>query len=115
MLPYRSLKSNMHFANEVIHLNAGDKTVSILPLAHTYGAAFEFLYEVTKGCHIHFLTRNPSPKIILEAFDTIKPRVVLAVPLIIEKIYKKNILEALKRPSLKLMLKVPYLAETSSK
>jgi long-chain acyl-CoA synthetase len=109
MLPYRSLKSNMHFANEVIHLNAGDKTVSILPLAHTYGAAFEFLYEVTKGCHIHFLTRNPSPKIILEAFDTIKPRVVLAVPLIIEKIYKKNILEALKRPSLKLMLKVPVV------
>ena len=109
MLPYRSLWSNMVFADEVIDLQPGDRQVSILPLAHAYGAAFEFLYEVTKGCHIHFLTRNPSPKIILEAFDEIKPKVVLAVPLIIEKIYKKNILEALKRPSLKMLLKVPII------
>ncbi|MDY0253500.1 MAG: AMP-binding protein [Tenuifilaceae bacterium] len=109
MLPYRSLWSNMLFASEVIPLSAGDNVVSILPLAHTYGAAFEFLFEVTRGCHIHFLTRNPSPKVILEAFDAIKPKVVLAVPLIIEKIYKKNILEALKRPSLKLLLKVPLV------
>lgn len=109
MIPYRSLWSNMLFAKQVIPLEAGDKVVSMLPLAHTYGAAFEFLYETTKGCHIHFLTRNPSPKIILEAFDDIKPRVVLSVPLIIEKIYKKNILEALKRPSLKLLLKVPVV------
>jgi long-chain acyl-CoA synthetase len=109
MIPYRSLWSNMLFAKQVIPLEPGDKVVSMLPLAHTYGAAFEFLYETTKGCHVHFLTRNPSPKIILEAFDDIKPRVVLSVPLIIEKIYKKNILEALKRPSLKLLLKVPVV------
>ncbi len=109
MLPYRSLWSNMLFASQVLPLNPGDKQVSILPLAHTYGAAFEFLYQVTRGCHIHFLTRNPSPKIILEAFDVVKPRVVLAVPLIIEKIYKKNILAALKRPSLRLLLKVPII------
>ncbi len=109
MLPYRSMWSNMYFAQEVIPLNPGDKQVSILPLAHAYGAAFEFLFQVTRGCHVHFLTRNPSPKIILEAFDDIKPRVVLAVPLIIEKIYKKNILESLKRPSLKLLLKVPII------
>lgn len=109
MLPYRSMRSNMQFASDVIPLVAGDNVVSILPLAHTYGAAFEFMYEVTKGCHVHFLTRNPSPKIILEAFDAIKPKVVLSVPLIIEKIYKKNILEALKRPSLKLLLKVPVV------
>ena len=109
MLPYRSMWSNMYFAQGVIPLNPGDKQVSILPLAHAYGAAFEFLFQVTRGCHVHFLTRNPSPKIILEAFDEIKPRVVLAVPLIIEKIYKKNILEALKRPSLKLLLRVPII------
>lgn len=109
MLPYRSMWSNMYFAEGVIDLNPGDKQVSILPLAHAYGAAFEFLFQVTRGCHVHFLTRNPSPKIILEAFDEIKPRVVLAVPLIIEKIYKKNILEKLKRPSLKLLLKVPII------
>lgn len=109
MLPYRSMWSNMYFAQGVIPLNSGDKQVSILPLAHAYGAAFEFLFQVTRGCHVHFLTRNPSPKIILEAFDEIKPRVVLAVPLIIEKIYKKNILEKLKRPSLKLLLKVPII------
>jgi long-chain acyl-CoA synthetase len=109
MLPYRSLWSNMLFGSEVMPLKPGDKQVSILPLAHAYGAAFEFLFQVTKGCHIHFLTRNPSPKIILEAFDEIKPRVVLSVPLIIEKIYKKNILESLKKPSLRLLLKVPII------
>jgi long-chain acyl-CoA synthetase len=109
MLPYRSLWSNMMFANEVMPLVPGDKQVSILPLAHAYGAAFEFLFQVTRGCHIHFLTRNPSPKIILEAFDEIKPRVVLSVPLIIEKIYKKNILETIKRPSLRILLKVPII------
>lgn len=109
MLPYRSYWSNMVFANEVIKLNPGDNHVSILPMAHAYGAAFEFIYQVTKGCHVHFLTRNPSPKVILEAFNQIKPKVVLVVPLIIEKIYKKNILEALKRPSLRLLLKVPII------
>jgi long-chain acyl-CoA synthetase len=109
MLPYRSLWSNMLFGSEVMPLKPRDKQVSILPLAHAYGAAFEFLFQVTKGCHIHFLTRNPSPKIILEAFDEIKPRVVLSVPLIIEKIYKKNILESLKKPSLRLLLKVPIV------
>lgn len=109
MLPYRSMWSNMLFASQVMPLNAGDKQVSILPLAHSYGAAFEFLYQATKGCHVHFLTRNPSPKIIIEAFNEIKPRVVLAVPLIIEKIYKKNILEALRKPSMKLLLKVPII------
>ncbi|MBN1988186.1 MAG: AMP-binding protein [Bacteroidales bacterium] len=109
MLPYRCLWSNALFASQVMPLKAGDNMVSILPLAHAYGAAFEFIYPTTKGCHIHFLTRTPSPKIILDAFDELKPRVVLSVPLIIEKIYKKNILEALKRPSLRLLLKVPII------
>ncbi|HCT29677.1 MAG TPA: long-chain fatty acid--CoA ligase [Bacteroidales bacterium] len=109
MLPYRSLWSNMVFAYGVIPLKPGDNMVSILPLAHAYGAAFEFLYQFSVGCHIHFLTKTPSPKIILDAFAEIRPRVVLAVPLIIEKIYRKNVMDALKRPSLKLLLKVPII------
>lgn len=109
MLPYRSLWSNMVFAQGVIPLQPGDNMVSILPLAHAYGAAFEFLYQFTVGCHIHFLTRTPSPKIILDAFAEIRPRIVLAVPLIIEKIYRKNVLDALKRPSLRILLKVPII------
>ena len=109
MLPYRSIWSNMLFAKGVIDLKPGDNMVSILPLAHAYGASFEFLYQFTVGCHIHFLTRTPSPKIILDAFAEIRPRVVLAVPLIIEKIYRKNVMDALKRPSLRILLKVPII------
>lgn len=109
MLPYRSIWSNMLFAKSVIDLKPGDNMVSILPLAHAYGAAFEFLYQFTVGCHIYFLTRTPSPKIILDAFAEIRPRVVLAVPLIIEKIYRKSVLDALKRPSLRILLKVPII------
>jgi len=99
----------MVFAKGVIPLNSGDNVVSILPLAHAYGAAFEFLFPFTAGCHIHFLTKTPSPKVILDAFAEIRPRIVLSVPLIIEKIYKKNVMEALKRPSLRLLLKVPII------
>lgn len=109
MLPYRSLWSNMVFAEGVIPLKPKDNVVSILPLAHAYGAAFEFLFPFTSGCHIHFLTKTPSPKVILDAFAEIRPRIVLSVPLIIEKIYKKNVMEALKRPSLQLLLKVPII------
>jgi long-chain acyl-CoA synthetase len=99
----------MVFAKEVMPLKSGDNMVSILPLAHAYGAAFEFLFPFTVGCHIHFLTRTPSPKIILEAFAELRPRVVLSVPLIIEKIYRKNILDSLKRPSLRILLKLPII------
>lgn len=109
MLPYRSLWSNMVFGKEVMPLKPGDNMVSILPLAHAYGAAFEFLFPFTVGCHIHFLTRTPSPKIILDAFAELRPRVVLSVPLIIEKIYRKNVMDALKRPSLRLLLKLPII------
>lgn len=109
MLPYRSLWSNMEFAKGVMPLKPGDNMVSILPLAHAYGASFEFLFQFTVGCHIHFLTKTPSPKIILDAFAELRPRVVLAVPLIIEKIYRKQVLDALKRPSLKLLLRVPII------
>lgn len=109
MLPYRVLWSNTHFAFEVLSLKAGDKIVSMLPMAHMYGLAFEFLYEFSLGGHIYFLTRMPSPKIIFQAFSDIKPNLVVAVPLIIEKIIKKNILPKLQTPSMKILMKVPIV------
>ena len=107
MLPYRSLWSNTAFAFEVLPLKAGDKIISMLPMAHMYGLAFEFLYEFSAGCQIYFLTRMPSPKIIFQAFSEVKPHLVVAVPLIIEKIIKKNVLPKLETPTMKLLLKVP--------
>lgn len=109
MLPYRSLWSNVTFAYEVLDLKAGDKLISMLPMAHMYGLAFEFLYEFAKGCHIYFLTRTPSPKIIFQAFADIKPNLVIAVPLIIEKIIKKNVLPKLQTATMKILLKVPMI------
>lgn len=109
MLPFRSLTSNLLFALEVLPLEPAGKMVSILPLAHAYGGAFEFIYPISRGCHVNFLTRTPSPKIILDAFSELRPRVVLSVPLIIEKIYKKSVLEAINKPSIKLLLKVPLI------
>ena len=109
MLPYRVLWSNTHFAFEVLSLHPGDKVVSMLPMAHMYGLAFEFLYEFSLGAHIYFLTRMPSPKIIFQAFADIKPNLVVAVPLIIEKIIKKSILPKLQTPSMKILMKVPIV------
>lgn len=109
MLPYRSLWSNIKFAYEVMHLNPGDKIVSMLPMAHMYGLAFEFLYEFSSGCQIFFLTRIPSPKIIFQAFNEVKPNIIIAVPLIIEKIIKKSVLPRLETPTMKLLLKVPVV------
>lgn len=109
MLPYRSLWSNTEFAFEVLKLDAGAKVVSMLPMAHMYGLAFEFIYEICIGCHIYFLTRIPSPKIIFQAFSEIKPSIVIAVPLIIEKIIKKNVLPKLETFSMKLLMKVPII------
>ena len=109
MLPYRSLWSNTAFAFEVLPLKAGDKIVSMLPMAHMYGLAFEFLYEFAVGCQIYFLTRMPSPKIIFQAFADVKPNLIVAVPLIIEKIIKKSVLPKLETPTMKLLLKVPII------
>lgn len=89
MIPYRALWSNIKFATEVIDLKETDKVVSMLPMAHMYGLSFEFIYEFCMGSHIFYLTRIPSPKIIFQAFNEIKPKIVIAVPLIIEKIIKK--------------------------
>ncbi|HAF30360.1 MAG TPA: long-chain fatty acid--CoA ligase [Bacteroidales bacterium] len=109
VLPLNSLAANVRFAHRNMPLNSGDKIVSFLPLAHTYGCAFEFLWPFTIGCHIHFLTRTPSPKIIIQAFQEVKPAIIITVPLIMEKIYKKQILPILGKKSMQFLLTLPLL------
>jgi long-chain acyl-CoA synthetase len=109
MLSYASLMANIIFAQENMPLKAMDKIVSFLPLAHAYGCAFEFLFPVTLGCHITFLTKTPSPQLITKAFQEIRPRLILSVPLVIEKIYKKRIMPALDKPLIKMLRKIPVL------
>ncbi|HUX54957.1 MAG TPA: AMP-binding protein [Williamwhitmania sp.] len=109
MLPLNSLAANMLFGHTTIPLRPGDRIVSFLPLAHAYGCAFEFLWPFSVGCHINFLTKTPAPKLIMQAFEHIKPRLVLTVPLIIEKIYKKQILPTLNKRPMKMLMNVPLL------
>jgi long-chain acyl-CoA synthetase len=109
MIPHNSLIANVVYANNNMPLEPGDAIVSFLPLAHAYGCAFEFLWPFTLGCHITFLTKTPSPQIILQAFKEIRPRLVLSVPLVIEKIYKKQLLPAISKPHMKALLAVPGL------
>lgn len=110
MIPYRALLSNVLFAREVQpQMNNTSNVVSMLPTAHMYGMMFEFLFEMTVGAHVHFLTRIPSPKIIMEAFATIKPNIIIAVPLIIEKIYKQKLQPILNKTSVKVLLKLPVI------
>jgi long-chain acyl-CoA synthetase len=109
MIPHNSLIANVVYANNNMPLEPGDAIVSFLPLAHAYGCAFEFLWPFTLGCHITFLTKTPSPQIILQAFKEIKPRLVLSVPLVIEKIYKKQLLPAISKSHMKALLAVPGL------
>lgn len=107
MIPARSLLSNIIFAQEHMPLVAGDRIVSFLPMAHVFGLLFEFLFPVSVGCHVTFLSKAPTPQLIVKAFQEIKPRLILSVPLVIEKIYKKRILPALEKPAVKMLLKVP--------
>ncbi len=110
MIPYRSLWSNTKFANDNLeYINPGDNIVCMLPMAHTYGLAFEILNPLSMGCHIHFLGKTPSPKILLDTFAKIKPKLVLAVPLILEKIVIKNVFPKLKQGAAKTLIKLPVL------
>ncbi|MGM0407466.1 MAG: AMP-binding protein, partial [Bacteroidota bacterium] len=109
VLPLNSLAANIRYAHRNMPLNPGDKIVSFLPLAHTYGCAFEFLWPFSIGCHIHFLTRTPSPKIIIQAFQEVKPAIIITVPLIMEKIYKKQILPILGKKSMQFLINLPLL------
>lgn len=110
MIPYKSLWSNTKFANDNLDfIHPGDNILCMLPMAHTYGLAFEILNSISMGCHIHFLGKTPSPKILLNAFAKVKPKLVLAVPLIIEKIVTKNVLPKLQQGAAKTLIKIPLL------
>ena len=111
MLPYRSILSNVLYCKEKIGLKAGDSVVSMLPLGHVFGMTFDFLYGFTAGAHLWFLTRMPSPKIRAESFAEIRPRVIACVPLIVEKIFKKNILPKVDNKLGKLLLHVPIISD----
>jgi long-chain acyl-CoA synthetase len=109
VLQHKSLLGNILFAHRNMPLNPRDKILSFLPLAHTYGCAFEFLFPFTLGCDITFLTKTPSPKIIMQAFQEIRPALILSVPLVIEKIYKSQILPALRKPAVRILAHIPVI------
>lgn len=110
MLPDRALSSNVEYClDNITYLNAGDPLVLMLPMAHMYGLSIEFLYPFCKGCHIVFLTRVPSPRVLLEAFEKIRPKLIVAVPLILEKIIRTRVFPLLDKPLMRIMLHVPFL------
>ncbi|EJX05785.1 long-chain-fatty-acid-CoA ligase [gut metagenome] len=111
MLSYRSILSNVLFCQEKIGLRSGDNVVAMLPLGHVFGMTFDFLYGIVSGAHLWYLTRMPSPKIIAESFAEIRPRMICCVPLIVEKIVKKNILPKVDNKLGKLLLHVPIISE----
>jgi long-chain acyl-CoA synthetase len=107
MITHNSLAANVRYAQKNMPLEPGDPVVSFLPLAHTFGCAFEFLFPFTFGCHITILTKTPSPQILIQAFKEIKPRLILSVPLVVEKIYKKQLLPIISKPQMKILLAIP--------
>lgn len=111
MIPYRAIWSNYDFAESVLgkQLKAGDNVLSILPMAHMYGMAFEFIFEFLHGCHIFYLTRIPSPAIIAQAFAEIRPSIVISVPLIIEKIIRKRVFPKIQNNRMRLLLGMPVV------
>jgi len=109
MLSHNNLMANMIVARENLLFRVGDKVLSFLPLAHAYACSFDLLYPFSRGNHIHFLDKMPSPKVLLAAMNEVKPSVVLAVPLIIEKIYKKNIIPEIEKPLIKTLIEIPWL------
>ena len=113
MIPARALWSNYDFATGVLgdKVSRGDNIISILPMAHMYGMMFEFLFEFLIGCHIYFLTRIPSPAIIAQAFAEVKPAVIIAVPLVIEKIIRKKVFPKIQNNLMKLLLNMPVVSK----
>ena len=113
MIPYRALWSNYDFAMSVLGsiIKAGDKVISMLPMAHMYGMAFEFIFEFLHGCHVYYLNRVPSPAIIAQALQEVKPRIVIAVPLIIEKIIRKKVFPKIQNNRMRLLLQMPVISK----
>ena len=110
MLPYRSLMANTVFARDNLRLDMAERTLSFLPLAHSYASAFDLLFPFVVGCHITFLGQMPSPKVLIEAFAKVKPSLILFVPMILEKLYKKKLAPLLNRDSMKILLKIPFIS-----
>ena len=112
MIPYRALWSNYDFACNVLGatIKKGDNIISILPMAHMYGMAFEFLFEFLHGCHVFYLNRTPSPAIIAQAFAEVKPRIIIAVPLVIEKIIRKKVFPKIQNNRMRLLLQMPIIS-----
>ena len=111
MLPYRALWGNLDFCMKRLPLKSSDTMLSILPMAHMYGMAIEFIYGFCRGCHLFFLTRLPSPAIIADAFGTVRPAVVVAVPLIVEKIIRKRVFPKIQTNGMRLLLQMPVVSK----
>lgn len=112
MLPYLSLWSNIRYClDNITYLHAGDGIVNMLPLAHLYGMTIESLHPFCQGCHLNFLTKLPSPKIILKAFADVRPKLIISVPLILEKIIRNNVFPKLEKPFMKFLLKLPIIRD----
>lgn len=112
MITYGNLWGNIGFAlGQIDFLHPGDGMLSMLPLAHMYGLVFEFLFPLCKGCHITFLGRVPSPKVLLEAFAQVRPQLVITVPLVIEKIVRGKVFPILKKPVVKFLISIPGIRQ----
>lgn len=110
MLPYRAIWSNIRFClDNIDYLHAGDGVVNMLPLAHLYGMVIETLHPFCQGCHLNFLTKLPSPKVILKAFSDVRPKLIITVPLILEKIIRNKVFPTLEKPMMKFLLKLPII------
>ncbi len=109
MLNHNTLSANVRYARANMSLESEDRIVSFLPLAHAYGCAFEFLFPFSLGCTITFLGKLPSPNVVIEAFQAIKPKLILSVPLVMEKVYKNKIKPVLNKPAIKIITKIPLL------
>jgi len=113
MIPYRAMWSNFDFADHVLGktIKRGDRVISILPMAHMYGMSFEFVFEFLHGCHVYYLNRIPSPAIIAQAFADVKPKIIIAVPLVIEKIIRKKVFPKIQNNRMRLLLAMPVISK----
>ena len=111
MLPYRAIWGNLDFCMRRLPVKPQDNMLSILPMAHMYGMSIEFIFGFCRGCHLYFLTRLPSPAIIAEAFATVKPSIVIAVPLVVEKIIRKRVFPKIQNNRMRLLLQMPVVSK----
>lgn len=109
ILPYRSISSNVQFGQDRIPNQPGWSMVSMLPLAHMFGMTFEFLYQLAGGCHVYFLNKTPSPQVLMKAFAEVHPYMILTVPLVIEKVFKKTVFPVIHKPIIRILWYTPFI------